>query len=317
MTDEIISQQLAPVLVAAAAVVITAGVVHLRRTRHPLRTILTGPHAPEMTLKLSRHLARVLASGTLDEPTLTAHITVAKCGRLVRLDLAHVDECSAALATYALNGRVDGPAVSAMAANARAALAQIGALAKLRAEVEALRQARLDDAKREHMDALERLWSVLQPGRAREGGRISKDWTDIGFQGHDPATDLRGMGYLSLLNLLHVAEAHTAFAAAHVKLYMTPGMELVHFPLAITSINVTGWLLELLEGGELDVYLHRHGSTLSTLHELHYALFHRFAALWRREAPASVMEFGRVQKRFLDGIREVCAMDDLLRLSDG
>jgi len=36
------------------------------------------------------------------------------------------------------------------------------------------------------------------PGRSRRGGRLSDDWTMIGFQGRDPATDFRGMGVLGL-----------------------------------------------------------------------------------------------------------------------
>ena len=31
--------------------------------------------------------------------------------------------------------------------------------------------------------------------------RISDSWKDIGFQGDDPSTDFRGMGFLGLLNL--------------------------------------------------------------------------------------------------------------------
>jgi len=45
------------------------------------------------------------------------------------------------------------------------------------------------------------LWSSLQPDVALTE-RHSPQWTLIGFQGSDPATDFRGMGLLGLLNLL-------------------------------------------------------------------------------------------------------------------
>jgi hypothetical protein len=32
--------------------------------------------------------------------------------------------------------------------------------------------------------------------------RLSKQWTDVGFQGDDPKTDFRGMGMLGLNQLL-------------------------------------------------------------------------------------------------------------------
>ena len=45
------------------------------------------------------------------------------------------------------------------------------------------------------------LWNNLQPKVALKE-RISEQWTLIGFQGTDPATDFRGMGLLGLLNLV-------------------------------------------------------------------------------------------------------------------
>ena len=45
------------------------------------------------------------------------------------------------------------------------------------------------------------LWNKLNPDIALRS-RISKQWTDIGFQGDDPQTDFRGMGLLGLQNLV-------------------------------------------------------------------------------------------------------------------
>lgn len=40
----------------------------------------------------------------------------------------------------------------------------------------------------EHEAALEVLWSSLRPGVRRQGGKITEEWGEIGFQGKDPAT---------------------------------------------------------------------------------------------------------------------------------
>ena len=40
------------------------------------------------------------------------------------------------------------------------------------------------------------------PGSPLEA-RVSRQWTEIGFQGNDPATDFRGMGILSLECMLY------------------------------------------------------------------------------------------------------------------
>ena len=46
-----------------------------------------------------------------------------------------------------------------------------------------------------------KLWRLLSPDTVLQS-RVSKQWADIGFQGDDPATDFRGMGLLSLHNLM-------------------------------------------------------------------------------------------------------------------
>jgi hypothetical protein len=38
---------------------------------------------------------------------------------------------------------------------------------------------------------LESLWEALKPGVSRQGGRITSEWGEIGFQGKDPASDFR------------------------------------------------------------------------------------------------------------------------------
>ena len=44
---------------------------------------------------------------------------------------------------------------------------------------------------------LENIWDVLMTGVNRDS-RFTKQWIDIGFQGADPVTDLRGAGLLGL-----------------------------------------------------------------------------------------------------------------------
>jgi len=39
-------------------------------------------------------------------------------------------------------------------------------------------------------------------GEGQLTSRVSDQWTDLGFQGHDPATDFRGMGLLGLQQLM-------------------------------------------------------------------------------------------------------------------
>jgi len=38
---------------------------------------------------------------------------------------------------------------------------------------------------------LEALWAALKPGVSRQGGRVTSEWGEVGFQGKDPASDFR------------------------------------------------------------------------------------------------------------------------------
>lgn len=57
-------------------------------------------------------------------------------------------------------------------------------------------------------------YSILQSvyqnliGMTSSCARTGAHWESIGFQGADPATDLRGVGMLGLLQLLHLLTAH-------------------------------------------------------------------------------------------------------------
>ena len=48
------------------------------------------------------------------------------------------------------------------------------------------------------------LWNALKGLDDKLENKITKRWSEIGFQGSDQGTDFRGMGMLSLLNLQYV-----------------------------------------------------------------------------------------------------------------
>jgi hypothetical protein len=54
---------------------------------------------------------------------------------------------------------------------------------------------------------LEQLWSNLKPDIRRTGGRITKEWSEIGFQGTDPMTDFRYVfsSFVSLLIRIYLS----------------------------------------------------------------------------------------------------------------
>ncbi|KAF2346543.1 ELMO domain [Trinorchestia longiramus] len=91
---------------------------------------------------------------------------------------------------------------------------------QLQSEVEALSKVKCSTAPvlpagtQQVEDKLRKLWKALKPDATLQN-IVSKQWQEIGFQGDDPCTDFRGMGLLSLENLLYFAETHES-AARHV-----------------------------------------------------------------------------------------------------
>jgi hypothetical protein len=283
-----------PIVVAVLATVVGA-YVFLRDTSGELRAMLSAAPGPDNSLKLARAIARLYGTD------LAQCVDFTFATPRLRLHEGQTEWCASRLRKLALVG----PSDPELEHNLALMLRHMVALTALHAEVDLLRKTSYSVDNARHEEALERLWQVLQPGRLRQGGRHSKDWGDIGFQGTDPSTDFRGMGFLSLLNLLELAQLQPSFCERHIREYLQPGHALTYFPFAITSINATGWLLELLRSGLLDEELLRRGPTMQTVNAMHYALFLRFGDIWERERPASVMDFGRVQKLALAEVKRV------------
>ena len=81
--------------------------------------------------------------------------------------------------------------------------------------------------------------------------RFGKHWEEIGFQGVDPSTDLRGVGMLGLLCLLNwfVDEGSRLLALRTYQLSLDADQ---NFPFCVMSINVTRMCLQQLKAGNLD-----------------------------------------------------------------
>ena len=183
-------------------------------------------------------------------------------------------------------------------------VAQIWGFRQLINELDVLRATGYNSSNPEHESKLTKLWDLLMPGTPLKS-RISKQWSEIGFQGEDPATDFRGMGMLGLENLLYFAEQYPA-VAQHVLGHS-------HHPIwgysfAVVGINITHTAFCLMT--DLTAKAHIYNSvttrpTMSKFHHLYSYLFFEFDRFWLSEKPRDLMEFGRVHKKFETNIREI------------
>ncbi|KAG7392760.1 ELMO domain-containing protein 3 [Phytophthora pseudosyringae] len=98
---------------------------------------------------------------------------------------------------------------------------------------------------------------------------MGRHWEDIGFQGSDPSTDLRGCGVLSLLQILYLVETFPDLAHRFHALSQHPTR---HFPFACVLINITLQCVVALRSGALYPECNKHASVLSGMNRLHVAL---------------------------------------------
>lgn len=197
----------------------------------------------------------------------------------------------------------------------------------------------------DHSEMLNELWTSLKPDSPLDKSalRNSTCWSDIGFQGKDPITDLRGAGLLGLLNLHFFAHTSTQ-QARQILNELCQDITQGDFPFAITGINITAFLLSLSNHRLVDdlflfprrpvsksteetnettpLLLNQDcddasldGANLSddavqqaALHRFNLAfsvLFTSFAHRWRVAAPGNVMAFPGIFDQFKQDVEQM------------
>lgn len=105
-----------------------------------------------------------------------------------------------------------------------------------------------------------------------------KHWEDLGFQGDDPSTDLRGGGMLSLWLMYSLHHHNPENAAAIYKLSRNCEHE---FPFAIVCINVTVWAIKLIRGNAMNKQANKMKSMFDATKWFHAGTMYEFFRLWK------------------------------------
>ena len=108
----------------------------------------------------------------------------------------------------------------------------------------------LEDANPLHFHVLLTLYKLFTGSRL-DCPRYGNHWEQIGFQGNDPATDLRGVGCLGLIQPLYLVMTPELFPLAK-DMYLISLNESQNFPFLVLSINVTRIALHALRDGILN-----------------------------------------------------------------
>ena len=116
-------------------------------------------------------------------------------------------------------------------------------------------------------------------GDALAPPQFGNHWQVIGFQGTDPATDLRGAGLFSVIQLLYFHKQHRELM---LRVYQLSLDDRQNFPFCTLSTNITGMVLQALrECYKLYGEINRQGSVYAVVNQLYVAAFYEMFLGWK------------------------------------
>ncbi|PRP80054.1 hypothetical protein PROFUN_10737 [Planoprotostelium fungivorum] len=154
----------------------------------------------------------------------------------------------------------------------------------------AIAQVQFNEDDNVHHDVLQTIRRKLT-GEVCVSPRFGGHWEQIGFQGNDPATDLRGAGMLGLLQTLHMIYKLPNMSQTSFTLSRDPDQG---FPWCVVSINMSRIALECMREGILNSVMSGRNavSALDAANQMHHAAFFHLYRLWVDEG-LTVVDFGQ------------------------
>lgn len=144
-----------------------------------------------------------------------------------------------------------------------------------------------------HMRVLQTLYKALT-GSDKDCPRYGKHWEELGFQGIDPGTDLRGVGFLGLIHLLSLI-LNPATAELAKEIALLAKNERQNFPFCTMGINITRIVVETMREEALNRDCNRKMNVFDVTNDLYAGIFLRLFVIWR-EQKKTIMDSGYVIK---------------------
>eukprot|EP01084_Bolivina_argentea_P160975 280265_1 len=150
---------------------------------------------------------------------------------------------------------------------------------------------KLDLANDTHNRMLQTLWMKLIDD-TRQCDKTGSHWQQIGFQGNDPSTDIRGSGLFGVLQLIYIIENYDSIIS---KIYSLSVDAYQHFPLAIVSFSISGIVIRLLRSCLIYNDINAKKSVTDSINEIYVALFYEFYLQWKNKS-RTIIKFDEAQK---------------------
>ncbi|XP_031238080.1 ELMO domain-containing protein 3 isoform X2 [Mastomys coucha] len=142
-------------------------------------------------------------------------------------------------------------------------------------------QCGLDSQNPTHCRVLQTIYKKLT-GSKLDCALHGDHWEDLGFQGANPATDLRGVGFLALLHLLYlVMDSKTLLMAQEI--FRLSHHHIQQFPFCLMSLNITRIAIQALREECLSRECNRQRTVIPVVNSFYAATFLHLARMWRTQ----------------------------------
>lgn len=132
-----------------------------------------------------------------------------------------------------------------------------------------------------HTRALQTVYRCLTGSRF-DCSRFGSHWEEIGFQGTDPSTDLRGAGLLGLMNLIYLLRDPKCHMIAKdiYKLSLHPTQ---NFPFCVMGINMSRITLQSLREDCLNKECNKRKDVLSVVNDFYAGIYLQLYQIWKSQ----------------------------------
>ncbi|XP_042715230.2 ELMO domain-containing protein 3 isoform X1 [Chrysemys picta bellii] len=145
----------------------------------------------------------------------------------------------------------------------------------------AIAQCGLDNNEKVHMRILQTIYKKLTGSRF-DCPRYGAHWEELGFQGLDPGTDLRGTGLLGLMQILYFVMDSRILPLAR-DVFKLSQHESQNFPFCVMSINITRIVIQALREEHLSRECNRRQQVIAVLNDLYVATSLRLYVIWKTQ----------------------------------
>lgn len=110
--------------------------------------------------------------------------------------------------------------------------------------------------------------------------RYGSHWEIIGFQGKDPAMDLRGAGMLGLLQILAFVTSHCETLKEALAFSLK---DKLNPPLCSSMLGVTLIVMDLVREGRLNGQINSQRSAINAINNIYFAIYYKIYSTFKNE----------------------------------